>query len=80
MVILIILGVKFIKSEICAFKLAKPLQVFNLCLAPLDCLHHLGHSTSAEAGSNPVSQEIPCVVWTMKVHRMYTRTCHQVLF
>lgn len=80
MVILIILGVKLIKSEICAFKLAKPLQDFNLCLAALDCLRHLERSTSAEAGSYPVSQEIPCVVWTMKVHRTYTRTCHQALF
>jgi len=35
MVILIILGVTLIKSEIHAFKLAKPLQVFNLCLIPL---------------------------------------------
>jgi len=35
MVILIILGVKLIKSEIRAFKLAKPLQISNLCLALL---------------------------------------------
>jgi len=35
MVILIILGAKLIKSEIHAFKLAKPLQVYNLCLALL---------------------------------------------
>lgn len=56
------------------------IAVTKLCLAPLNCLRNLEHSTSAEANSYPVSQEIPCALWTMKLHITYTRTCHQILF
>lgn len=52
---------------------------FSICVLLSWTLHRLEHKTSSEAGSYPVSQEIPCVVWTRKVHITYTRACHQAL-